>query len=69
MKKGCREDILILCPKKTQRMFTMGEARGGDFALNDIPHPCCGLNLGANILKFFLSNLLVDTTDYSFLKK
>lgn len=53
MKKGCREDILILCPKKTQRMFTMGEARGGDFALNDIPHPCCGLNLGANILKFF----------------
>ena len=40
----------IVCPKMAHRMFTKcGEARGGDFALNDIPHPCRGLYLGAKV--------------------
>ena len=35
-----------------------GGARGEDFARNEIPHPCCVLNLGAKV--YFLFEIAID---------
>ena len=35
-----------------------GGARGEDFARNEIPHPCCVLNLSAKV--YFLFEIAID---------
>ena len=52
-KKRLARSQPYFCPKNAQRKFTyLGEARGGDFALIELPHPHHGLNLAAKLLLF-----------------
>ncbi len=44
--------ILILAPGIRAGCLPFGEARGGGFALSEIPHPSRGLLLGAKV-RFF----------------
>ena len=49
--KGCPDEHpLIFAPGIRGGCLPYGEARGGDFALGDVPHPCRGLNLAAKII-------------------
>lgn len=43
------EHPLIFTQDDAADVYLNGEARGGDFALNDIPHPCRGLYLVAKV--------------------
>ena len=47
------EHPLIFAPGRRDGCLPKGEARGGDFALNDIPHPHRGLYLDAKVDKRF----------------
>ena len=45
--------ILKLLPQDyAADVYHKGEARGDDFALSEIPHPCCGLYLGCKGMVF-----------------
>ena len=46
--------ILKLLPQDyAADVYHKGEARGGDFALSELPHPECGLYLSAKVWFFF----------------
>ena len=50
--KGCPDEHpLIFAPGRRDGCLPDGEARGGDFALGDVPHPYSGLNRDAKIYK------------------
>ena len=44
--------------KNAQGCLPNGGARGEDFARNEIPHPCCVLNLSAKV--YFLFEIAID---------
>ena len=62
--------ILKLLPRDDAAdVYLQGEARGGDFALNDIPHPCRGLYLAAKLEKIFKSKKYVMKLDNDLFNK
>ncbi len=48
-----RKASFKLAPRKRDRFLPEGEARGGDFALRELPHRSRGLFLETKVMLFF----------------
>ena len=51
MKKDAERHPYIFAPRLRSGWLPIGEARGGGFALSEIPHPYCGLYLASKVVK------------------